>query len=340
MRAPIRRPSSSYSRVTVKRSFDRISVDGQLSTERHRHPAVQRQVRGPRRAGDRRRAPLRRALDACSASSPCSSRGTAKARGGSDGSSSAAGRAAAVSRVAHAVAHSPLVKTALYGGDPELGTHLQAVGMALPGTAPLPVDVAIEGVPVCSPARAFVPHDAHALAAAVQREEVEYEIGLPEEGAETELYFSDLGTRIRDHQRGLHDMRQRTWDGRDATGASPHRDHTTLLEALPYIREFYGQTVVIKYGGAAMVDPGSRRVRPRRRAAEVRRHEPDRRPRRWPGDHELDGAARAARRVRRRPARLRRRDRRGRQDGARRQGEQGHRPAARPPRPARRRPLR
>jgi len=29
----------------------------------------------------------------------------------------------------------------------------------------------------------------------------------------------------------------------------------TLLEALPYIREFHGRTVVIKYGGAAMNDP-------------------------------------------------------------------------------------
>jgi acetylglutamate kinase len=33
------------------------------------------------------------------------------------------------------------------------------------------------------------------------------------------------------------------------------RDVTTLLEALPYIREFHGKTVVIKYGGAAMTDP-------------------------------------------------------------------------------------
>jgi acetylglutamate kinase len=31
-------------------------------------------------------------------------------------------------------------------------------------------------------------------------------------------------------------------------------DVATLLEALPYIREFYGSTVVIKYGGAAMDD--------------------------------------------------------------------------------------
>jgi acetylglutamate kinase len=33
------------------------------------------------------------------------------------------------------------------------------------------------------------------------------------------------------------------------------RDIGTLLEALPYIREFHGKTVVIKYGGAAMTDP-------------------------------------------------------------------------------------
>ena len=32
----------------------------------------------------------------------------------------------------------------------------------------------------------------------------------------------------------------------------------TLLEALPYIREFHGRTVVIKYGGAAMDDPALR----------------------------------------------------------------------------------
>jgi acetylglutamate kinase len=33
------------------------------------------------------------------------------------------------------------------------------------------------------------------------------------------------------------------------------RDVGTLLEALPYIREFYGRTAVIKCGGAAMEDP-------------------------------------------------------------------------------------
>jgi acetylglutamate kinase len=32
----------------------------------------------------------------------------------------------------------------------------------------------------------------------------------------------------------------------------------TLLEALPYIRQFHGKTIVIKYGGAAMEDPALR----------------------------------------------------------------------------------
>ena len=36
------------------------------------------------------------------------------------------------------------------------------------------------------------------------------------------------------------------------------RDVGTLLEALPYIRDFHGKTVVIKYGGAAMEDPALR----------------------------------------------------------------------------------
>ncbi len=36
------------------------------------------------------------------------------------------------------------------------------------------------------------------------------------------------------------------------------RDVGTLLEALPYIREFHSKTVVIKYGGAAMEDPALR----------------------------------------------------------------------------------
>jgi glutamate N-acetyltransferase/amino-acid N-acetyltransferase len=96
-----------------------------------------------------------------------------------------------VTLAARAVADSPLVKAALHGGDPNWGRIAQAVGAALHDSAPLPVDIWIEDVQVCSRGAA-VPHDVPALAAAVSGEEVEYTVGLPGEGAATEVFFSDL----------------------------------------------------------------------------------------------------------------------------------------------------
>src|SRR5918998_1342892 len=88
-----------------------------------------------------------------------------------------------VEGAARAVANSPLVKTALHGGDPNWGRVAQSVGMALPGTAPLPLDLEIEGTRVCS-GGAGVDYDEAALAQAVQGEEVEYVVGLPGSGHE------------------------------------------------------------------------------------------------------------------------------------------------------------
>jgi glutamate N-acetyltransferase/amino-acid N-acetyltransferase len=72
---------------------------------------------------------------------------------------------------------------------------VQAVGGALASrdgfTAPLALDVAIEGIQVCSAGTA-IDYDEPALARAVQRDEVEYEIELPGDGVETEVFFSDL----------------------------------------------------------------------------------------------------------------------------------------------------
>ncbi len=178
--------------VTVKRSFERISVDGQLSTSDtvvlqcsgESGVSVLPETQDELRFGEALDATLRQlALMVVRDGEGARRVGRVLVRGGDEGS---------VHRVARAVADSSLVKTALYGGDANWGRIVQAVGAAMPGTAPLPVDVAIEGVQVCSRG-AFLPHDHEALAAAVQREEVEYEVGLPGEGAETELFFSDLG---------------------------------------------------------------------------------------------------------------------------------------------------
>ena len=178
--------------VTVKRSFERISVDGQLSTSDtvilqcsgESGVEVAPQTDDELRFGEALDAVLRQlALSIAHDGEGARRVGRVVVRGGDD---------RAVDAVARAVAESPLVKTALYGGDPNWGRIAQAVGTALPGTAPLPFDIAIEGMQVCSRG-AVVPHDEAALSAAVARDEVEYEIGLPGEGAETERFFSDLG---------------------------------------------------------------------------------------------------------------------------------------------------
>jgi glutamate N-acetyltransferase/amino-acid N-acetyltransferase len=178
--------------VCVKRSFERISVDGQLSTNDTvilqcsgaSGVAVEPETEDELRFGEALDALMRQlALLVARDGEGARRVGRVVVRGGEPG---------AVDAVARAVANSPLVKTALYGGDPNWGRIIQAVGAAMPGTAPLPVDIAIEGVQVCARG-GVVPHDAHALAQAVARDEVEYEIGLPGDGAETEVFFSDLG---------------------------------------------------------------------------------------------------------------------------------------------------
>jgi glutamate N-acetyltransferase/amino-acid N-acetyltransferase len=178
--------------VCVKRSFDRITVDGQLSTNDTAilmcsgasGVAVEPESESELILGQALDALLRQlAIDITRDGEGAKRIGRVVVRGGHGPN---------VERVARAVANSPLVKTALHGGDPNWGRIVQAVGLALPDTAPLPVDVAIEGVQVCVAGMA-VEHDAAALTQQVARDEVEYVIGLPGDGFETEVFFSDFG---------------------------------------------------------------------------------------------------------------------------------------------------
>jgi glutamate N-acetyltransferase/amino-acid N-acetyltransferase len=178
--------------VCVKRSFDRITVDGQLSTNDTAillcggasGVAVQPESDGEIRFGQALDALLRQlAIDICRDGEGARRVGRVTVRGGHGPN---------VERVARAIGNSPLVKTALYGGDPNWGRIAQAVGLALPDTAPLAYDIAIEGVQVCV-AGNVVDHDEDDLKARVARDEVEYAIGLPGDGFETEVFFSDLG---------------------------------------------------------------------------------------------------------------------------------------------------
>lgn len=191
--------------VCLKRSFDRCSVDGQLSTNDTAAlicsgasgVSVAPESEDELRFGEALDALMRQLAVLMVADGEGAKRiARVVVRGGEQGQ---------VETAARAVANSPLVKAALYGGDPNWGRIVQAVGGALGGgylqarpstyvTAHLPLDIAIEGVQVCSAGTAVldVEEVEEKLRPALERDEVEYEIVLPGDGAETEVFFSDL----------------------------------------------------------------------------------------------------------------------------------------------------
>ncbi|MFZ1155986.1 MAG: bifunctional glutamate N-acetyltransferase/amino-acid acetyltransferase ArgJ [Solirubrobacteraceae bacterium] len=177
--------------VCLKRSFDRCTVDGQLSTNDtavlmcsgESGVQIAPESEDELRFGEALDGLMRQLAILMVADGEGARRiGRLVVQGGHQPT---------VELAARAVANSPLVKTALHGADPNWGRIVQAVGGVLPGTAPLAMDISLEGAQVCS-ASVAVPYDEAALIEALQAKEIEYEIVLPGEGAETEVFFSDL----------------------------------------------------------------------------------------------------------------------------------------------------
>ncbi len=179
--------------VCVKRSFDRISVDGQLSTSDtvfalangKSGVTVEPQSDDELRLGEALDALLRQlAVDMVADGEGCERVGRIVVRGGME----------TVAPAARAVADSPLVKTALHGGDPNFGRILQAAGAAMPPGTHFVVDLEIEGRQVVSAGDAIDLDDSEQrdLEAAVLGGEVDFELTLPGEGGEAEVFFSDL----------------------------------------------------------------------------------------------------------------------------------------------------
>jgi glutamate N-acetyltransferase/amino-acid N-acetyltransferase len=176
--------------VTVKRSFDRISVDGQLSTSDTvfvlangaSGVRVEPETPDELRFGEAMDALLRQlAIEIVADGEGTSRMARIVVRGDK----------AVVEPVARSVANSPLVKTALHGADPNFGRILQAAGQVYPPGSGFYADLEIEGRLVVSGGEAVV-DDLRELEPLVQANEVEYALTLPGEGGETEIFFSDL----------------------------------------------------------------------------------------------------------------------------------------------------
>jgi glutamate N-acetyltransferase/amino-acid N-acetyltransferase len=176
--------------VTVKRSFERISVDGQLSTSDTVFVLANGAAGVRIEPGSEDEAAFAEAIEALlralaiqivSDGEGCKRVGRIVVRG----------RAELGELVARAVATSPLVKTALHGGDPNFGRILQAAGMVYPSDDGFGVDLEIEGRLVVSGGEAVL-GDLRALAPLVAGDEVQYTLTLPGGEDEAEVFFSDL----------------------------------------------------------------------------------------------------------------------------------------------------
>ena len=95
--------------------------------------------------------------------------------------------------VAYAVAHSPLVKTALFAGDANWGRIVAAIGRAgVDALDPAGVDVALNGVAIVAGGGRAPEYREAAGTAAVAGEEIEIRIGLGRGTAAATVWTSDL----------------------------------------------------------------------------------------------------------------------------------------------------
>jgi glutamate N-acetyltransferase / amino-acid N-acetyltransferase len=98
-------------------------------------------------------------------------------------------------RVARAIADSPLVKTAMHGGDPNWGRIISSAGAAM-ATRSLPnAKLRLAGVLVVEKGAAHPVSlaDRERMTAGVRQPEVDIELDLGLGGSSTEIFFADMG---------------------------------------------------------------------------------------------------------------------------------------------------
>lgn len=160
-------PDSSL-RAAVDASFERITVDGQMSTNDTVLLQASGEAGAPLPEGLLDAVLLQLALEVVADGEGATRAGRIEVRSAASG--------AEAERAARAIANSPLVKTALFGRDPNWGRIAQAAGMALAGEARLePGPEAI---------------DAKELGSDLAEAEISIELGRGAHSAH--VYFSDL----------------------------------------------------------------------------------------------------------------------------------------------------
>jgi glutamate N-acetyltransferase/amino-acid N-acetyltransferase len=181
-------------RDAVERSFERVSVDGQLSTNDSVFAIAGGGAGVTVTPGSEDERTFASALDAV-----LRQLGVEMVADG-EGAERVArlvvrGALEAVDPVARAVANSPLVKCALHGRDPNWGRILQAAGQAVPDADLSRLELYIGGIHVASAGGAVELADdgRRRLEGAMAAAEVEMRLDLAPDGEEAEIFFCDLG---------------------------------------------------------------------------------------------------------------------------------------------------
>ncbi len=151
--------------------------------------------------------------------------------------------------VGRAVARSNLVKCAIGGEDPNWGRILAAVGTTDAVFDPDRLNVAVNGVWVC---RHGAAGDERAKVDLTPKD-VTITVDLSAGPQSAVILTTDLTTAYVHENSAYSDVT--VIQGRVADASAKA---ATLIEALPWLNRFHGQTVVIKYGGHAMADEALR----------------------------------------------------------------------------------
>jgi glutamate N-acetyltransferase/amino-acid N-acetyltransferase len=181
-------------RAAAEHSFERVSVDGQLSTNDSVFALaggasgvrVEPGSDDERRFGAAADALLRQlALEMVADGEGAERVARLVVRGAVE----------AVDPVARAVANSPLVKCALHGRDPNWGRILQAAGQAVPDADLSRLQLYIDDVHVANAggAVALPAQGQRRLEGAMSAAEVDMRLELAPGGEEAEIFFCDLG---------------------------------------------------------------------------------------------------------------------------------------------------
>jgi acetylglutamate kinase len=162
--------------------------------------------------------------------------------------------------LARSVAGGSLVKSGIFGGDPSWGRILAALGARI-GARAFPIDPAgvtldIQGVRVYAQGGP-VEFDKDDLSAKMRSAEIAVRLDLGVGPASARALGCDLTfDYVKINAEYYSGPAAKPGAARVPVGAA---NRPLIVEALSYIRRFAGKRAVIKYGGAAMIDPALKR---------------------------------------------------------------------------------